>query len=111
MDKLFEDNNGKKNQILCTPENFKPNININSDTSNIQDTNTVNNNSKNPETNANCVVSEFLDENINKTNCLALTIKEEHKLVAVKNVFLHSLKVTWKVVASTIALHILKIFL
>ena len=49
-------------------------------------------------------------ENANKTNCLALTIKEEHKLVAVKNVFLHSLKVTWKVVVSTIALHILKIF-
>lgn len=44
------------------------------------------------------------------TNCLALTIKEEHKLVAVKNVCLHSLKVTWKVIASTIALHILKIF-
>ncbi len=43
-------------------------------------------------------------------NCLALTIKEEHKLVAVKNVCLHSLKVTWKVIASTIALHILKIF-
>lgn len=49
-------------------------------------------------------------EDANKTNCLALTIKEEHKLVAVKNVFLHSLKVTWKVVVSTIALHILKIF-
>ena len=44
------------------------------------------------------------------TNCLALTIKEEHKLVAVKNICLHSLKVTWKVIASTIALHILKIF-
>ena len=44
------------------------------------------------------------------TNCLALTIKEEHKLVAVKNVFFHSLKVSWKVIASTIALHILKIF-
>ena len=44
------------------------------------------------------------------TNCLALTIKEEHKLVAVKNVFFHSLKVSWKVIASTIALHIFKIF-
>ena len=44
------------------------------------------------------------------TNCLALTIREEHKLVAVKNVFLHSLKVTWKVIVSTIALHILNLF-
>lgn len=49
-------------------------------------------------------------EDSNTTNCLALTIKEEHKLVAVKNVFIHSLKVTWKVIVSTIALHILKIF-
>ena len=49
-------------------------------------------------------------ENASTTNCLALTIKEDHKLVAVKNVCLHSLKVTWKVIASTIALHILKIF-
>lgn len=50
-------------------------------------------------------------EDANKTNCLALTIREEHKLVAVKNVFLHSLKSTWKVIVSTIALHILKLFL
>ena len=49
-------------------------------------------------------------ETASTTNCLALTIKEDHKLVAVKNVCLHSLKVTWKVIASTIALHILKIF-
>lgn len=49
-------------------------------------------------------------EDANTTNCLALTIKEEHKLVAVKNVFIHSLKVTWKVIVSTIALHLLKIF-
>ena len=49
-------------------------------------------------------------EDANTTNCLALTIKEEHKLVAVKNVFIHSLKVTWKVIVSTVALHILKIF-
>ena len=49
-------------------------------------------------------------EDSNTTNCLALTIKEEHKLVAVKNVFIHSLKVTWKVIVSTVALNILKIF-
>ena len=49
-------------------------------------------------------------ETASTTNCLALTIKEEHKLVAIKNVCIHSLKVTWKVIASTIALHILKIF-
>lgn len=55
-------------------------------------------------------VEKLTTDTASTTNCLALTIKEEHKLVAVKNVFLHSLKVSWKVVASTIALHILKIF-
>lgn len=47
-------------------------------------------------------------EDANISNCLALTIQEEHKLVAVKNVFLHTLKVTWKVVLSAITLQILK---
>ena len=49
-------------------------------------------------------------EEANTSNCLALTIQKEHKLVAVKNVFLHSLKVSWKVVVSAITLHILKLF-
>ena len=59
------------------------------------------------------VKAESIEKNISEfptTNCLALTIREEHKLVAVKNVFLHSLKVTWKVIVSTIALHILNLF-
>lgn len=49
-------------------------------------------------------------EDANTSNCLALTIQKEHKLVAVKNVFLHSLKVSWKVVVSAITLHLLKLF-
>ena len=59
------------------------------------------------------IKTETDEKNISEfptTNCLALTIREEHKLVAVKNVFLHSLKVTWKVIVSTIALHILNLF-
>ena len=61
-----------------------------------------------PENNDN--IEKINLEDSNTTNCLALTIKEEHKLVAVKNVVIHSLKVTWKVIVSTIALNILKIF-
>ena len=45
---------------------------------------------------------------ISTTNCLALTIKEDYKLVAVKNVFLRSLKVSWKVIVSAVTLNFLK---
>lgn len=48
-------------------------------------------------------------EDANTTNCLALTIQKDHKLVAVKNVFLHTIRMTWKVIASTVALTILKL--
>ena len=48
-------------------------------------------------------------EEANTTNCLALTIQKDHKLVAVKNVFLRSIKMSWKVIVSTITLTILKL--
>lgn len=85
-------------------ENISQDIDLTNNETNIDDSskNTILNNDSETET--------ITTENASTTNCLALTIKEEHKLVAVKNVCLHSLKVTWKVVASTIALHILKIF-
>lgn len=47
----------------------------------------------------------------NTSNCLALTIVEEHKLVAVKNVFFHSLRLTLKVLVSSIALQFMKFFI
>ena len=107
------------NQILVDNESFDINNNENHEsilkedsvenisterTSNIEenvDTNSLNTNNE---------LEKIDTESASTTNCLALTIKEEHKLVAIKNVCLHSLKVTWKVIASTIALHILKIF-
>ena len=62
--------------------------------------------------NQNDAVSERIDvEDSNTSNCLALTIKKEYKLVAIKNVFIHSLKVTWKVIVSTVTVHLLKLFL
>lgn len=61
--------------------------------------------------NRNEAVSDTIDlKDSNTSNCLALTIKKEYKLVAIKNVFIHSLKVTWKVIVSTVTLHFLKIF-
>jgi hypothetical protein len=49
-------------------------------------------------------------EEANTTNCLALTIQKDHKLVAVKNVFFHSIKMTWKIIASAVVLTIIKLF-
>ena len=49
-------------------------------------------------------------EEANTTNCLALTIQKDHKLVAIKNVIFHSIKITWKAVASAIVLTIIKLF-
>ena len=53
---------------------------------------------------------EIKTEDANTTNCLALTIQEDHKLVALKNVFLRSIRMSWKVVVSTITLALLKLF-
>ncbi len=57
--------------------------------------------------------SESVDievKDANTTNCLALTIQEEHKLVAVKNVFIRSIRMSWKVVVSAITLAIIRLF-
>lgn len=61
----------------------------------------------------NISTSESIDiktENANTTNCLALTIQEDHKLVALKNVFFRSIRMSWKVVVSTITLALIKLF-
>lgn len=49
-------------------------------------------------------------EDANTTNCLALTIQKEHKIVAIKNVFLRSIRMSWKVAISAITLAIIKLF-
>ena len=49
-------------------------------------------------------------EDANTTNCLALTIQEDHKLIAIKNVFLRSIRMSWKVVVSTITLALIRLF-
>ncbi len=89
-------------------EELNNEINYKENSSNLKDNddNTTTTNQENVEQ------TETIDiKDANTSNCLALTIREEHKLVAVKNVFLHSIKVTWKVVVSAITLHLLKIFM
>lgn len=122
----FEKNNDtiiNRNQILedtdslniCSNENHKSEFENSTENIDIEKISTIEEKNITPvEKTSNSDSDNELEkidvETASTTNCLALTIKEEHKLVAVKNVCLHSLKVTWKVIASTIALHILKIF-
>ena len=53
---------------------------------------------------------EIKAEDANTTNCLALTIQEDHKQKEIKNVFLRSIRMSWKVVVSTITLALIKLF-
>ena len=46
----------------------------------------------------------------NTSSCLALTIQEEHKLTAIKNVFFRTIRMSWKVAVSTITLALIKLF-
>ena len=65
------------------------------------------------ESNSDKAPSETIDintEHTNTTNCLALTIQEDHKVVAVKNVFFRSIRMSWKVMISTVTLAILRLF-
>ena len=126
MDNIEKTDNPVINQILSSKESLDTsdanieNISNDSSTDNINtepELNTVEKTDANTEKiiessseDSNSEAKTVEAEVFPTTNCLALTITEEHKLVAVKNVFFHSLKVSWKVIASTIALHILKIF-
>ena len=68
---------------------------------------------KNPQEVQNETSSESIEiktEDANTTNCLALTIQDDHKLVAFKNIFFRSIRMSWKVVVSTITLALIKLF-
>lgn len=47
---------------------------------------------------------------IDVTNCLALTIQKDHKLVAIKNVAFRSFRMSFKVMISSIALGLFRLF-
>lgn len=45
------------------------------------------------------------------SNCLALTVKKEYKLVVVKNIINKGFKVSWKIALSIITINFLNTFL
>lgn len=68
---------------------------------------------KNPQENLkdiSCEPTNINIEDANTTNCLALTIQKDHKIVAVKNVFIRSIRMSWKVIVSAITLGLIKLF-
>ena len=55
--------------------------------------------------------SEVTSENTEVANCVALTVKKDYNLTIVKNVFMRTLKNTWKIALSVFTLNVLKFFL
>lgn len=59
--------------------------------------------------------NSVIDENSEKEeaiepNCLVLTVRKDYNLSIIKNSFLTTLRVSWKVALSTFVLNILKLF-
>ena len=107
--KQTEDNKLNKNLNM----NFNlDKLNIESE-NNLETENTDSLEKENPPEESIKSSSESVDievKDANTTNCLALTIQEEHKLVAVKNVFIRSIRMSWKVIVSAVTLAIIKLF-
>lgn len=76
----------------------------------LQENEVENKNSPEVSNNTSSESIEIDSETANTTNCLALTIQEDHKIVALKNVFIRSIRMSWKVVISTITLALIKLF-
>lgn len=53
-----------------------------------------------------------MDDNkvANTSDCLALTIRKEHRLIVVKKAFAKTILVSWKAVLTAIALSIINLF-
>ena len=102
---IMQNDDNMNTTVLHIPQNDD---NINSDMSLSNDET-----QKDSQEVQNITPSESIDiktEDANTTNCLALTIQEDHKLVAIKNVFFRSIRMSWKVVVSTITLALIKLF-
>ena len=101
------DNNNPEEEVKTDSRNSEvldkqaDNETINSDPNNVEDSLEPLNETTNESININT-------DDANTTNCLALTIQEDHKLVAVKNVFLRTIRMSWKVIVTTVTLTILK---
>ncbi len=54
---------------------------------------------------------EALEKENEVSNCLALTVKEEYRIVVIKNVFKKSFRISWKIALSIITINFLNTFL
>lgn len=64
------------------------------------------------ESNVNSDIERELNNNIDTaTNCLALTVRENYQIVAVKNFLKKSFRVSWKVALSMVTINFLNMFL
>ncbi len=91
-----------RNGILDVPDKLENSVK----TTTFQVEGTINNN--NLETN----IKHGLNNNIDtSTNCLALTVRENYQIVAVKNFFKKSFRISWKIVLSTVTINFLNMFL
>ena len=57
------------------------------------------------------ITEEAVPQNTEIANSLALTIKKDYSIAIAKNVFIKTLRSTWKIVLSVFTLNILKFFL
>ena len=97
--------NEDPNSNLSTSNEFEDN-----DNSTISGTNKTTEITEVNEIKENTDIIENEQENTSVTNCLALTIVEDHKLIAVKNVFLKTLRMSWKVAVTSITLALIRLF-
>lgn len=98
----FSNLNENKNILEQTIDNFSESLT--SEFNNIETTEDVTSTSPN---NSN----EFDQSDLEVANCLALTVKKDYNLTIAKNVFIRTLKNTWRIALSIFTLNILKFFL
>lgn len=95
-----------KNGILDVPDKLENSI----ETTTFQVEGSTNN--ANLKTNINPNIKHDLNNNIDTSpNCLALTVKENYQIVAVKNFFKKSFRISWKVALSMVTINFLNMFL
>lgn len=95
-----------RNGILDVPDKLENSVK----TTTFQVEGITNNN--NLKTNINQNIEHDLNNNIDtSTNCLALTVRENYQIVAVKNLLKKSFRISWKIVLSTVTINFLNMFL
>lgn len=97
-----------KNGILEVHDELKLENSMSTNTSEIKNTQ----NDINLKSNINSDIERELNNDIDTaTNCLALTVRENYQVVAVKNFFKKSFRISWKIALSMFTINFLNMFL